>query len=287
MPQGVHAAAILLAVAAALAGCTAAPVGAPTASTPGVLPDGIEVGFIQLRSDVAAGEAQVRIANGSTEPLEVGAVEIVDPRFADAATRTDPDRTTTVRPGATVDIRVGLPRMACDTTDGAPRAMLELADSGVVVEAAVDDLLGVIAPLHDRECRAERLADAAHVDLRTFRPSPPGEPAELKLAIAQTGRATATVVAIQPTNLLMFAGTAAAGDALDIGLRVEEGSTGSVVAALPILPARCDPHAVQEDKRGTVFTIDVELDGEPGEIEVAASPELRARILSWVTQWCA
>ncbi|TQJ30202.1 hypothetical protein [Microbacterium sp. SLBN-146] len=279
-------AAILL-TAAALAGCTVAPAGQGAAATPAALPDGIDVGLIQLRSDVAAGEAQVRIVNGSTESVEIGAVEIVDARFADAATRTDLDRTTTVRPGATVDIRVVLPRMACDSIDGAPTARLELAASGDIVEAPVDDLLDVIAPLHDRECRAERLADAAHVDVRSFRPSPPGQPAELDLAIAPTGRATATVVAIQPTNLLMFEGTDAAGDALALGLRVDEGSMGSVVTALPIVPARCDPHVVQEDKRGTVFTVEVELDGEPGEVEVAASPEMRARILSWVTEWCA
>lgn len=280
-----RAAAILLA-ATTLAGCTDASTSGG-ASPDGALPDGITVGLIQLRSDVAAGEAQVRIVNASDAPVEIGTVEIADARFADAATRTDPDRTTTVRPGATVDIRIGLPRMACDEADGEPTARLELAASGEVVEAPVDDLLGVIAPLHARECRAERLDRAVHLEMRTFRPSSPGEPAELELAMEPTGRAAATVVAIQPTNLLMFDGTDAAGDALAIGLRVEEGSTEPVVTALPIVPARCDPHAVQEDKRGTVFTIEVELDGEPGEVEVAASPELRARILSWVTQWCA
>ena len=42
---------------------------------------------------------------------------------------------------------------------------------------------------------------------------------------------------------------------------------------MPLVPFRCDPHAVQEDKRGTIFDVRVEVDGEPGEIELAAAEE--------------
>ena len=43
---------------------------------------------------------------------------------------------------------------------------------------------------------------------------------------------------------------------------------------------------MQEDKRGTIFDLEVEIDGEPGEIELAASEELRGRMLTWVADWC-
>ena len=59
-----------------------------------------------------------------------------------------------------------------------------------------------------------------------------------------------------------------------------------MVVSLPLVPLRCDPHAVQEDKRGTIFTLAVELDGDPGEIELAAPEDLRGRILTWVGAWC-
>ena len=55
---------------------------------------------------------------------------------------------------------------------------------------------------------------------------------------------------------------------------------------LPLVPLRCDPHAVQEDKRGTVFNVEVELDGEPGLVQVAATEDMRGRILTWVADWC-
>ena len=58
---------------------------------------------------------------------------------------------------------------------------------------------------------------------------------------------------------------------------VAAGDTDPLAVHLPLVPLRCDPHAVQEDKRGTVFTLEVEVDGEPGEIELAASEDMRGQ----------
>ena len=51
-------------------------------------------------------------------------------------------------------------------------------------------------------------------------------------------------------------------------------------------PFRCDAHAVQEDKRGTIFTTDVTVGGENGQIELAAPPDMRAEILNAVADYC-
>ena len=64
-----------------------------------------------------------------------------------------------------------------------------------------------------------------------------------------------------------------------------EGRT-AVTVPLPLLPARCDAHAVQEDKRGTVFRLFVEVGGEPGSFDLVATPELRGTLLGWVADWC-
>lgn len=55
---------------------------------------------------------------------------------------------------------------------------------------------------------------------------------------------------------------------------------------VPLVPLRCDPHAVMEDKRGTVFNLGVQVDGAVGVVEVAASERLRGDILRWVSDWC-
>ena len=115
MPQhGVSSARVaagIMAVAAIgmLAGCAPAQ-GDPS---PSPLPDDIAVSFVQLRSDVAARQAQVEVRNGTDEAIEVGAITVTDPRFAGAATRVF-DRTSKVSAGSTVDIRIQLPDMACD-----------------------------------------------------------------------------------------------------------------------------------------------------------------------------
>jgi hypothetical protein len=59
-----------------------------------------------------------------------------------------------------------------------------------------------------------------------------------------------------------------------------------VTVELPILPARCDAHAVQEDKRGTVFRLLVEVGARPGSFDLAATPEMRGEILGWIAEWC-
>lgn len=51
------------------------------------------------------------------------------------------------------------------------------------------------------------------------------------------------------------------------------------------MPQRCDPHVVQEDKRGTIFTLEV-AEPREGTIELAMPVELKARVLTWVADWC-
>ena len=263
-----------LAVLAVLAGC-AAPAEAPTG-----LPEGVSVEFVQLRSDVAGRQAQVHVSNGGDEPFEVTTVAVSDPRFDGVAERAVPGRTSTVAPGSTVDIRIQLPRMDCAVADGA--MTLALRD----VEVPLPDPLDVIGPLHERECLAERLGDAAALAFTSFEPSTPGRPATLVLSLDPTGEGSAEVVGIQTTNLLTFAaGAGATTDTYPLGIDITPDSE-AVGVALPLIPLRCDPHAVQEDKRGTVFTLEISLEGEGGEIELAAPEDMRGRILTWVADWC-
>ena len=157
----------------------------------------------------------------------------------------------------------------------------------VEVTAPLPDPVGFMAPLHERECRAALLAKAADLAFTGFTPSAAGAPATLELTVRPTGAGAAVIRGIQTTNLLTFG--QAAGDTADtypLDLEVTAADTAPVVVSLPLVPLRCDPHAVQEDKRGTIFTIAVELDGAPGEIELAAPEDLRGKILTWVGAWC-
>lgn len=273
----------LLVAVMALAGCAGTAHPAPSAT---VLPDGVSVELVQLRSDVADRQAQVQVRNDSDDELFVGNLRVVDPRFARPALRPR-DRDTTVQPGATVDIRVQLPPMDCAADDeGESTVVLPFALGEAISVAAVPlpEAVPFLADLHERECRAEGLAEAAELEFAEFTPSPSGAAADLVLAVRPTGRATASIEGIRTTNLLTF-GLGDAVETFPLGLELGPESEPTTVN-LPLVPFRCDAHAVQEDKRGTVFTLEVVVDGEPGEIELAASDELRGRMLTWVAQWC-
>lgn len=271
--------AAVAAVALALTGCAAA-------DAADGLPPGVAVELTQLRSDVAERRMQVRVQNDTDAVIEVEGVTVADRRFAEPAHRVN-DRPTSIAPGRTVALPVQLAPAAC----AAPAAV----DVTVTLTYRLDDALRTttvaaredfpfLADLHARECLAASVAASAALSLGPFAPSPPGEPAVLPLEVApHTGGAAVRLVAIRETNLLSYRQRDAAATAYPLDRRV--GATAESIA-LPIVPARCDPHAVQEDKRGTVFTLDVEVDGHAGTIQLAASPELRADILTWVTAWC-
>lgn len=272
----------LMVAGLALSGCAGAAEPAPT------LPAGARVELVQLRADVAPRQAQVHVTNGSDAPITIGDVRVEDPRFEAPATRVVAGRTSTVPAGRSVDVRVQLPAVDCTASeDAVPEVVLELVrdDGSTEVTASASDPLGFVAPLHVRECRRERLADAATVAFTGFHASAPGAPAALELTLTPTGGGAATIVGVQRTNLLDFASATVAG-AYPLDLRIEPGAAGPVVVELPLVPFRCDPHAVQEDKRGTIFDVRVELDGEPGEIELFVGEELRGEILTWVAAWC-
>jgi len=283
-----------VALALVLGGCAAGAPGAASPTPATALPDGVTVSFVQLRSDVAARQAQVEIVNGTDDVLTIGSVRVADPRFDGPAVRVV-ERDSRVAAGSTVDIRVQLPAAACAgagvdaDADAEASVTFDYSTGGESVEvtAPLPDPVGFVAPLHERECRAALLAEAADLAFTGFTPSPAGTPASLELTIRPTGAAGAVIRGIQTTNLLTFG--QGAGDTADthpLDLEVSAADTDAVVVSLPLVPLRCDPHAVQEDKRGTIFTIAVELDGAPGEIELAAPEDLRGRILTWVAAWC-
>ncbi|MFE7845741.1 hypothetical protein ACFUTX_11195 [Microbacterium sp. NPDC057407] len=294
--------AAVTAAAALLVGITAGALTACAPQGPGSaqpspsatdLPEGVSAELQQGRSDVAARQAQVVIANATDETLVVGDLEVADPRFDGAIVRVN-DRDSRIGPGRSVGVRVQLPAVACGDdvpSDDAAESVLTLAyvlgEVSGVATATVDDPLDFVGPLHERDCRAAAVADAANVTLSDFDPSPPGEPATLTMSVAPTGRGAVTITGIQTTNLLTF-GTVSQTtvETWPLDEAVRPGDTGRVDIALPLLPLRCDPHAVQEDKRGTIFDVEVELDGEPGEFELAASEDLRGQILTWVADWC-
>lgn len=265
-------------LAFALTACTPQP-----APTPGTLPDGIQVELFQLRSDAAERGAQVRVINGSDADLVITGLTFTDDWFSAPATRA---RESTIPAGRTVDLRFGLPESACegepDAASRTSRVTFELEGGGAAT-VDVADPLGFTTLIHQKECLRHDLARVATLEWAAFTPSAAPLPAELQLAITPAGGAeSAELVEVQTTNLLQF------GDQpTPFGLATTvTGTDAATVLPVPIVPLRCDPHAVMEDKRGTVFNVQVAVDGAEGAVEVAAPEAMRGEILRWVSDWC-
>jgi hypothetical protein len=56
--------------------------------------------------------------------------------------------------------------------------------------------------------------------------------------------------------------------------------------AIVVRPARCDPHAVAEDKVGTLIPLALDVAGQEGVVKVAASPALRGQLYDAVIRIC-
>jgi len=73
----------------------------------------------------------------------------------------------------------------------------------------------------------------------------------------------------------------------DVQLTVDAASSPSTIRLL-VVPARCDPHAVAEDKRGTFFPLEVQTsEGASGRIYVPVSDEVRASLYEFFGDYCA
>jgi len=270
-----------------LAGCAAAsdPAAAPSTE----LPDGVTVELRQTRADVAFRQAAVEVRNATERTLVVGAVSVADPRFAAPAERVVA-RTSTLAPGAVADVRVQLADVACDAPDEA-EATVTLHyrwgddDADAVATAPIVDAVPFVAALHANECLQVEAEQSARIAFGRFTPSPPGEPAALELVVTPAeGIGALRILGIRETNLLTTPDVEDSVHPLDIDQTGADRS--AVTVELPILPARCDAHAVQEDKRGTVFRVLVEVDGRAGSFDLAATPEMRGEILGWIAEWC-
>lgn len=262
---------------------------AQSAPEPTDLPEGVSVRLVQQRSDVALHQAQVEITNGTDSPMSVDALSVTDPRFDTDAERVL-QRPSVIAPGITVGIRILLPGPACDVPDEGLSTVefsWRIEERAGVARADLPDALEFLPAMHARECVADALAEAATVSFSDFDAGAGGGVGILTLGVVPTGAGGAAIHAIRPTNLLGFGDEGTGPDAaLQLEIDLVAADTAPREVRISLDPFRCDAHGVQEDKRGTIFTVDVTVGGDDGEIELAASPDMRAEILSAVAEYC-
>ncbi|MEQ1735026.1 MAG: hypothetical protein ABL886_01185 [Rhodoglobus sp.] len=263
-----------------LAGC------APAAAS---LPDGVTVAVYQGRFDRAERQLELKVTNGTDATITVTAAELDSTRFATPALW---DRPQDIPSGSARDLRVQLGAPACGDTVARDEVVLHftLADgTSGTSRLAIDDV-SAIDTISAEDCLAEAVGAIATIRVSKFLAWQPDAhaAASLDITVTPTGSAgTLSVTESSATVLLsLIDSTGAPVFTQPESVVVSAGSAPGVIR-LQVIPARCDPHAVAEDKRGTIFPLRVHTsDGLAGQIAVPVSDAVRSELYAYYGDYC-
>lgn len=270
---GVVVGAVALLAALLMAGCspTSAPDRtAPTSAAPTGAPTGLTADLVQQRPDVELGQIQVELTLDAGAPaLDVTGLRLRSSAFPAAEPGERAVTGVGLASGTTVDLPVVLGQPAACTPEESrdpsgedaaalPAVVVLALGGGSAAEVPLPDAHRYLARAHAEACTS---AAAAAVVPTVWDPTwtTAGAGADLRavgvlhLGPVAAGR-TAALDAIGDTPLFRWQ--------LPGGpVRLAAGQSADVTVVLE--PARCDPHAVAEDKRGFGPQLQLVLDGAP------------------------
>lgn len=277
-------------LAAPILAMLALPLSACAGPAVAVLPEGVAVAVFQNRLDYAIRQLEIKVSNGTDATITVTRAALESTRFAAPAVW---DRPQDIPAGAARDLKVLLADPVCGHAEPDNTVVLDftLAD-GTTGTANLEpaDETGRIEAVNAEDCLGVSVAERATITGPQVAQWTPGahEPAIVDISVVPTGAAgTLTIHQGKGTVLLALVDEAGAPiTVLPVDLVLDAGAAASVIR-LRIVPNRCDPHAVAEDKRGTFFPLDVETDdGRSGTIYVPMSDEVRASLYAFFGDYC-
>lgn len=240
----------------------------------------------QFRDTYASHVVQIQVSNNGPSPVIVTAAALRTSLFSGTVAWSSSPDGTEVPAGQTKSLPAQLASPVCEQS-GNPspdRPVLLLTLSGQAAEEiAADDPHGVLARNNAELCLAEEVAQVVHLELSPeLRPNPSTDKAVLQLRCVPQGTNGSVIIdSIQGTTLIAEDTDYPWPRSLMLG---GGGAAGTV--DLSIRPRRCDPHAVAEDKVGTLLPLNVTAGGRTGVIKLPAPPPLRAAIQDFVISAC-
>lgn len=249
------------------------------------LPGGVRFEVMQGRTDYANDTLVLRMINGGSTDVAISAASLTWDGFAEPATWVT---STELAPGRTVDLRTTVPTLNCDKSS----ADLDPSKLTVDIEAdspaglTPDDPLGTLERLHNTGCTTARVDRVLTIGLDgplRIEGAGAAAVAVLPLRFTPTGEEGAvTIDGVGSTPLLT---PADGSDSWPLSVTVSVASAVQGVD-LRIRPARCDSHALAEDKIGTVFVLRVEVAGVDGTYRYAVDDDTRNALYGFVKTVC-
>lgn len=296
----VAAATLLLGAAASCspgtAGGTASPASATASATP--IPTGpVTAEISQFRDNYSKQIIEIQLTNTTGHALTVLGAELTSPLFAAPIIWSARTGGIELPPGQPKSLPAPLPAPDCGNpagpgaTSGAAgdaRVSLRLAtpEGAVPVPAMAPatDPFGVLARNNSELCLTREASAVATIALDPeLEVAADGQTAVVRLLLQPraAGAGELVIDRIEETTLLAEASQAP----WPRSVTVRAGGAPAQVR-LGIRPSRCDPHAVAEDKVGTLLPLQVRVAGREGIVKIDAGSQLRARIYDFVTKAC-
>ncbi|MET1065366.1 MAG: hypothetical protein ABWX85_10390 [Arthrobacter sp.] len=271
------------------------PAAAPTAAAP-ASPVTAEIN--QLRDDYSHQIIAIQLTNTTSDRLTVLGARLASPLYAGAIEWQATPGGIELPPGQTKALPAQLRAPQCGARTAGPgegaAVALQLAEStGTRTAATVGatDPYGVLGRNNAEMCLAQAAAAVADIRLDpVLEVAADARSAVLGLAITprhapgavnpdSTG--TLTINRVDGTTLL----DEDPGVPWPRSVSVSAGGP-SQHFRLGIRPARCDPHAIADDKVGTLLPLRVTAGGRDGVLKIDAGPLLRGRIYEFITTSC-
>jgi hypothetical protein len=291
----VAASAVLLTLLLSLQGCRSdgAQPGAEVSDTPA-----LTVSINQFRDNYSKRIIEIQLTNNTPDPVTVLGAELVSALFSSGISWHTPADGTVLPPKQPKSLPAQLPEPRCtdvsagtgtgsNSADARPTVRVSTRpDSRAPGPLTVEDPFGVLARNNSEMC-----LDKAVREIATFQPSP-------ELAVSEDGTTAVVRVLIlsgpgpgrhEELTIDRIDGTTLiAEDAAQPWPRGVQVTAGDppVELRLAIRPARCDPHALAEDKIGTLLPFHVTAGGRNGVLKIDSGDVLRHSIYDFVSAAC-
>jgi len=271
-----------VAVILLLTGCSPLDVAAPAS---------LSVDVTQGRTDRDARVIVMDVTNTGDSPIQLTRAELDTPQFVDAAVWS---RGTTLDAGRTVSLRAPLSDPVCPIADNAEVSVTldyETDNGAGSTTLAPSQSTGVLAIIGRDDCIGVLAAEHADIQVADSVSWTPGAhlPAALDLIITPTGAAGSLLIRDARSTILLNLVDAAGANVEELPLSIMvDADSDQQRITLRLVPTRCDPHAVAEDKRGTIMILNVETsDGASGAAYYRSSDDVKAALYAYVTDYCS
>lgn len=223
------------------------------------MPDGIVVEIDQSRFQRSGRILFVSIQNGTSHQIAISEFTLSSPRFKDVRWSGND----TLEAGDKTDIDFTMPQGRCGKRLDAKITLTYRRDGADPQKSttSVDDIYDNALYFADRDCAQVTLEEAAKVEVGTAQVDGTGRDSVLSLPVTMTPTGRRTDVRFAGFgDTVLFRQTPASPADVDIAM------TGSPQQLrMQVVPARCDPHALAEDKVGRLFPVKVIADDVPAE----------------------